>query len=362
MLNSTLDGVSKSLIALQREMRSLASVVAQMKAARVTATVSPETRAAMGRTPETVRSGTFSPQIGRALDRPTSPVFVGPTSSAYGLKIADSSLNDMGFVSQCPSHGSSMSPPHIQEARSREPSAITISQAEVLRLMEVYRKNVQLIYPFLDIDALENYAVETFRNGVDCNKWEPIGLDGRRMRAPTELRYPVLKLILACSMVVEGHGHSDLAAETVDSVSGMMGARIKIPEMDLDELVILTLTVRILGEQDTSNYILTLDQQGFYHFFRDQEFLAWRFTGMAMRGAMEIGLHRRHTWLTTRGNFPGNLRRSWALNLFWCIYVLDRKYSLDAGLPFAIQDSDIDTELPEMVSVGLNSSFTSANR
>jgi hypothetical protein len=33
--------------------------------------------------------------------------------------------------------------------------------------------------------------------------------------------------------------------------------------------------------------------------------------------------------------------------LFWCIYVLDRKWSFGTGLPFAIQDTDMDTNLPE---------------
>lgn len=68
---------------------------------------------------------------------------------------------------------------------------------------------------------------------------------------------------------------------------------------------------------------------------------------MAARGSMELGLHRQETWQKTGGIFPGALEWMWASRLFWCIYVLDRKWSFGTGLPFAIQDSDMDTDLPE---------------
>lgn len=62
---------------------------------------------------------------------------------------------------------------------------------------------------------------------------------------------------------------------------------------------------------------------------------------------MELGLHCQDTWLKAGGVFPGELQWTWAARLFWCIFVLDRKWSFGTGLPFAIQDSDMDTNLPE---------------
>jgi hypothetical protein len=62
---------------------------------------------------------------------------------------------------------------------------------------------------------------------------------------------------------------------------------------------------------------------------------------------MELGLHRQDTWQRTGGVFPGEVAWTWARRLFWCIYVLDRKWSFGTGLPFGIQDIDIDTNLPE---------------
>lgn len=62
---------------------------------------------------------------------------------------------------------------------------------------------------------------------------------------------------------------------------------------------------------------------------------------------MELGLHCQDTWLKTGGVFPGEPQWTWASRLFWCIYVLDRRWSFGTGLPFAMQDSDMDTNLPE---------------
>lgn len=62
---------------------------------------------------------------------------------------------------------------------------------------------------------------------------------------------------------------------------------------------------------------------------------------------MELGLHRQETWQRTGGVFPGEVAWTWTRRLFWCIYVLDRKWSFGSGLPFGIQDIDIDTNLPE---------------
>ena len=38
------------------------------------------------------------------------------------------------------------------------------------------------------------------------------------------------------------------------------------------------------------------------------------------------------------------------LMLFWSIYVLDRRWAFGTGMPFALQDADIDPQLPRPVS------------
>ena len=88
--------------------------------------------------------------------------------------------------------------------------------------------------------------------------------------------------------------------------------------------------------------------QAEYNFEQDEEVQAYRILGLASRQCLEIGLHRRQTLLKV---IPDEEDRSWAIKLFWSIYVLDRRWSFGTGMPFALQDADIDPNLPEPVSI-----------
>lgn len=64
--------------------------------------------------------------------------------------------------------------------------------------------------------------------------------------------------------------------------------------------------------------------------------------------ALEMGLHRKRSLLT---NFKTPEEQAKAARTFWCVYALDRRWSFGTGLSFALNDRDIDPELPEPVSV-----------
>ncbi len=83
-----------------------------------------------------------------------------------------------------------------------------------------------------------------------------------------------------------------------------------------------------------------------FHFHRDEEALAWRMIGQVARMCIELGLHRRDALMKA---MPDDGERANAINLFWSVYVLDRRWSFGTGMPFAIQDADIDPSLPEPV-------------
>jgi hypothetical protein len=93
-------------------------------------------------------------------------------------------------------------------------------------------------------------------------------------------------------------------------------------------------------------YLTCLTSQSILQFHCDEEALAWRTIGLAARAAVELGLHRRDTYLS---KFADPTQRPWANKLFWCIYTLDRRWSFGTGLPFALHDDDIDPGLPEQV-------------
>lgn len=63
-----------------------------------------------------------------------------------------------------------------------------------------------------------------------------------------------------------------------------------------------------------------------------------------MRLAIEFGLHRRKTYEKLKEEDQNQ-----AMLVFWAIYNLDRRWSFGTGMPFALQDSDIDPDLPKPV-------------
>ena len=65
-----------------------------------------------------------------------------------------------------------------------------------------------------------------------------------------------------------------------------------------------------------------------------------------------MGLHRRDSLLT---QFRDQQQQIWVNKLFWCIYVLDRRWSLGVGMPFALHDLDIDPDLPRPVRTSSSS-------
>jgi len=74
--------------------------------------------------------------------------------------------------------------------------------------------------------------------------------------------------------------------------------------------------------------------------------MAYRLIGLAARMCLELGLHRRDAMMKS---FPLEDQWNKITRIFWTVYSLDRRWSLGTGLPFVIQDEDIDPNLPEPV-------------
>lgn len=87
--------------------------------------------------------------------------------------------------------------------------------------------------------------------------------------------------------------------------------------------------------------------QSIYYFHCDEDLLAWRAIGIAAREALVLGMHRKESLFAA---FPDEKQRALAMRTFWCIYALDRRWSFGTSLSFALQEDDIDPELPEPVS------------
>ncbi|KAH7369594.1 fungal-specific transcription factor domain-containing protein [Rhexocercosporidium sp. MPI-PUGE-AT-0058] len=264
---------------------------------------------------------------------PTRPKFHGPTSSAFSFSVANSALSRRGIEIMNPESSRlesevtsrQISPEQaIQDPASQLESdpLLALGLTEVRRVLDVYEEELHPVYPFIDVDDVRERVGEMYRELEVC-----CGMDGASEGARTcGDDVMVLKMMVATALVVEGAGKSVTGQMLLGSVDATLDKGMKVFGINIKQLQLYTLT-------------------SIYHFHCDEDTLAWRTIGISVRIALEMGLHRKESLLA---NVPDPEKRHWALRLFYCIYVLDRRWSFGTGLPFAFHDSDIDPELPNL--------------
>ncbi|KAL2063126.1 hypothetical protein VTL71DRAFT_6198 [Oculimacula yallundae] len=271
--------------------------------------------------------------------RPASkhPSFRGPSSSAFSLDVAKNTLHNMGYqglgdegaiTSDATPIGS---PPRRQSQvlamgngnPSKDP-LWALSKEEMIRLCRLYEEEMGLMYPVVNIEQLIIHGTNLYdfieaavRSGL-VNPSHP----GQGIHDDQSL---VLKMVLACATVVEGHGQSEIGYRLFESVREAADRVLHSEAIEVKSLPFVVLV-------------------SIYHFHCDEEALAWRIIGQVARMCIELGLHRRDSFFKV---ITDDEERSNAIKLFWSIYVLDRRWSFGTGMPFALQDADIDPSLPE---------------
>ncbi|KAJ4989977.1 fungal specific transcription factor, partial [Stagonosporopsis vannaccii] len=200
----------------------------------------------------------------------------------------------------------------------------SFSKHDALRLVHVWHEEQGIMYPILDMDKVLRYTEMLF-SFVEAAARSGL-MQGALPGADSIMddQTSVLKLVLAITLVMEGGGQDALGEKLFDNVQKVV-ERILSEPVSLQTISLLTLT-------------------GMYHFTRDDEGLAWRMIGLAARHCLELGLHRRETYATL---FPDPDEQASAIRIFWSVYVLDRRWSLGTGMPFALQDADMDHNLPK---------------
>ncbi|KAK0113956.1 hypothetical protein ONS96_014805 [Cadophora gregata f. sp. sojae] len=280
----------------------------------------------------TTKVGHASSSQSKANSAPTRPQFIGPTSSDFSFNLANSALSRLGI--EAPNGDARLDSAVTSRRTSPEPTSrdpttnpkldplLTLGFEESKRMLDVYEEELHPIYPFIDIDNVRIRAPTLYRElEARCSGGE-VAQDSRSRSIDTM----VFKLVVATALVVDGAGKSKLGEQLLGSIDAALDRSIRGIGINLKQLQLFTLT-------------------SIYHLHCDEEILAWRTIGIAARIALEMGLHRRES---LEENVPDPEERHWAKRLFYCIYVLDRRWSFGTGLPFALQDSDIDPDLPSL--------------
>lgn len=99
-----------------------------------------------------------------------------------------------------------------------------------------------------------------------------------------------------------------------------------------------------MHEEPTVSYIETLLLLSFYSVALNRRNTAYTYTGLAMRLALTLGLHRK----VPENSAMSAAEREHRVRVWWTCYALDRIYTSKVGLPIMLRDEDIDVQMPSM--------------
>ncbi|KAK6080069.1 fungal specific transcription factor domain-containing protein [Seiridium cupressi] len=217
--------------------------------------------------------------------------FVGTTRPAFALNVAKATLSVLDETSDDsspepdePPMPSSQSPEMIHS--SAQDPLLRMPLSAVYRLLNIFQDEIEPVYPLLDTANLRSRAAEMIKQ---FEEEYTLKFDGRLSQKDIHL----LKIVLATAIVLESQGKTELSSQLISSFEDD-ALRITSPsDVDLQEAQIFA----IMKYWDLN---------------------------------------------------PNDLEhRSLAVRVFWCIYVLDRRWSFGTGLSFALIDRDLDPRLPE---------------
>jgi len=174
-------------------------------------------------------------------------LFVGPTNSTFGIDpiIEQDDVHDIAQVNV--PFTTEHRPTSLQEqngANSVSPTDIlaVVTHHEALRLLDVYDERISSLYPFVDIRAMKHHASTLYREestvATPITKADNPELDWSFARD-----VQALKLLLACSLAIEGSKFAKLAKDIAYDGQNRILSRFEIVDVDLKELLIVTLVV-----------------------------------------------------------------------------------------------------------------------
>ncbi|CAM1501876.1 Fc.00g038600.m01.CDS01 [Cosmosporella sp. VM-42] len=244
--------------------------------------------------------------------------FRGPTSMAFSLDVANNTIANMGWrnMTDGDENRHAVEDMGMPLAHGLVDPLIEFDKDEMVRLCRLHEEEIGIMYPVLDVQSVITHAknlstfLETIRNQ-------------RPMEMINDEKTLQLKIIMCCALVVEEHGHSEKAIRLYDSMEGVLNRKLMAEAGDTSSLPLLAL---VAG----------------YRFLSNDEVLAWRVMGQVARLCLELGIHQRSGLM----KIENEEERKNALNSFWSAYILDRRWAFGTGLPYVVQDEEVDRDLP----------------
>ncbi|KAG9251442.1 uncharacterized protein F5Z01DRAFT_627569 [Emericellopsis atlantica] len=247
--------------------------------------------------------------------------FRGPTSMAYSLDVANNTIANMGYKGieegEDQSAPSTFDEVHVTTGDAgRTDPLLDYTKEEMIRLCRLHEEEIGIMYPVLDVQDVIAHA-SSLHAFIDLH---------RHQRSPLSFnddKSLELKMVMASALLVEEHGQSDKAVRLYESAENVLNRKLVSEPSKISTLPLLALMAG-------------------YRFLSNDDVLGWRVMGQVTRLCFELGIHR-YAGLMKIGD---EQERKNALNSFWSAYVLDRRWAFATGLPYVVQDDEIDPQLP----------------
>lgn len=180
--------------------------------------------------------------------RQSFPRFHGPTSSAYGFDVANSTLKSMGLTKELTNVDSAVpgdrtataSPQGTVSTHPSKDPLWAINQEEAIRLCRIYEEEMGIMYPLFDIEIivervkmLWSFLEAALRSGLGHFPGADAIVDD-----DTNL----IKMVLAAALTVESNGHSDLGQILFEAVKPAVTASFWGP-IDMKGLSLICVAV-----------------------------------------------------------------------------------------------------------------------
>ena len=195
--------------------------------------------------------------ISPSQSRESQPQFQGPTSAAFSLDVAKSSLQTMG-ITQPEVHDESGSgdidptldalmqhqaPVAAMVSAQHKDPLWQLSKDDAIRLCKIYDEEMGMMYPMLDIEKIINQADKLFGFVESAAR---TGLMNRDMAGADKLEgcdVNILKMVLASALMAEGAGQSPLGRDIYESCREAFESKMTGP-VETKGLILLVVVVR----------------------------------------------------------------------------------------------------------------------
>ncbi|CCG82725.1 putative Fungal specific transcription factor [Taphrina deformans PYCC 5710] len=211
----------------------------------------------------------------------------------------------------------------LPSVESAVKESVLPNKSETFSILHIMFDNLISMYPLLH--------PPTFYNRYEP-LWDKNGIYRPEVASSDAFTRSEMGLLFACMAACAKTADQNQQGYTQDSLNETQRWYVAAKALVFDQ------RLEIMTDLQSIQAMVMLS---LYYLQEENEDAAYKLIGFAIRAAYEMGLHLASR---ERGLPPDQIefrRRTW-----WCLYVVDRRTSIQLGRPFGIQDCDSDVQYP----------------